>query len=155
MDEFNDHETEARRRMAGLPPEAEVVRERIEMSVRRHEALMAVEKAFGPERAAQVIERTVAVNPRLRGAHFSDILDMADDHDACLRQTEPFYDAGHADVIESALLDAAIPESHTGQLISYSLLALALLDPVVPDRRDVLRLAIDAGIELKREMARG
>jgi hypothetical protein len=54
--------------------------------------LLAVERVLSVE-SAKALENFIAFNPRQRGAHWADVLDILDDSDSNLEVTEPLYEA--------------------------------------------------------------
>jgi hypothetical protein len=54
--------------------------------------LLAVERVLSVE-SAKALENFLTLNPRQRGAHWADVLDILDDSDSNLEVTEPLWDA--------------------------------------------------------------
>lgn len=53
---------------------------------------IAIARALGPELEARARETMVNRNPRLRGAHLADLLDMSHNEDAHLHVSEPYFE---------------------------------------------------------------
>ena len=71
-----------RGRLAAQPPAA----------VERYDPYLAIQRALSPGLRERAEERMIAMNPRLRGAHLADMLDMLDNHDAFVALSEPYWE---------------------------------------------------------------
>lgn len=122
-------------------------------------ALSAVDRALTPAQRESII---IVAGPSMAGAHVADILDIADNEDTCIYQTEPFYERGDAGAIVRELYPNVRDDGETlepeqrviERIVALSAIACALLvaDHVNPPTlNDVRDLALKAAA-LRRPM---
>jgi hypothetical protein len=75
-------------RAADIPPEEPASRAQQDSEA----AHRKIRQALTDTEKARIVNQAVIAEPRLRGAHYDDILEMADDTDYFTGTTEPFFD---------------------------------------------------------------
>jgi hypothetical protein len=85
----------------------------------RHAALMAVASALTEQEQAVFLAKVAATWPRMVGAKVADVLDMMDDHDMFVDQTDPFFEL-HGEEFPWADINPCAPR--------FALYVLILLD---------------------------
>ncbi len=117
----------------------------------RYRALRAVTAALYEQDKALLIKRCLRANPNLRGANADDLIDMASNADACIRQTEPAFERYGKRLI-AGLQDYAygitLEEPFASYIIYYVLYAVALMYDGEPNEYRVWSLATHAAMEL-------
>jgi hypothetical protein len=109
----------------------------------RTRAVLAIERAM-PETDRQAILDRFR-HSVLNGAAVADILDILDNHDFLLEYREPFYEDGHDHQVWAILQvpTVAYPEVMPPiqlRIMSYAVMARALLEQAVPNPQNVATL---------------
>jgi hypothetical protein len=115
-------------------------------------AVLAIQEVLGETAKQRILAKFHHTG--LDGADVADILDILDNGDALLELREPFYEEGGADEARR-LLGWPNPEGGPddyrtrlqSRLIGFAVLALALLDGVIPGPQPVAGLAAIAAAE--------
>ena len=120
----------------------------------RTQALLAVERCMQPGVKDLFLQRMTEVNPRLRGAHVADILDMMESSDAWLDVVEDSYYEPLYDTCEAAWGESDGQPGVGSLVASLALYALrgAHSSQGMPMREPVEYLALQA-IKYLRETA--